>query len=77
MVHFKSLYFLKVKLEKFLEDYLLLCVTGSPDDVGVVGLAELLEEGDLPEDGHGHAVLRQGQLHLHARVRGGGGNRSI
>ena len=35
-----------------------------PDYVGVVGLAQLFEEGDLPQDGHGHPVLRQGQLHL-------------
>lgn len=43
-------------------------VVGSPDDVRVVGLAELLEEGDLPEDGHGHPILRQGQLHLPGKV---------
>ena len=36
----------------------------SPDNVGVVGLAELLEQGDLPQHGHGHAVLRQRELHL-------------
>ena len=35
-----------------------------PDYVGVVRLAQLFEEGDLPQDGHGHPVLRQGQLHL-------------
>ena len=35
-----------------------------PHYVGVVGLAQLFEEGDLPQDGHGHPVLRQGQLHL-------------
>ena len=30
----------------------------------MVGLAELLEQGDLPQHGHGHAVLRQRELHL-------------
>ena len=30
----------------------------------MVRLSQLLEEGDLSEDGHGHPVLRQGQLHL-------------
>ena len=30
----------------------------------MVGLAQLLEERDLPQDRHGDAVLGQGQLHL-------------
>ena len=30
----------------------------------MVGLAELLQERDLPEDRHGDAVLSQRQLHL-------------
>ncbi len=30
----------------------------------MVELLQLLEERDLPEDGHGHAVLRQGEAHL-------------
>ena len=44
----------------------------SPDNVGVVELFELLQEGDLSEDGHGDAVLRQREPHLlqrHDRVR--------
>merc|ERR1719270_3343942 len=42
------------------------------DNVGVVELFELLQEGDLSEDGHGDAVLRQREAHLlqrHDRVR--------
>ena len=35
-----------------------------PDNVGMVVLAEVAEEGDLPEDGHGHPVLRQRNSHL-------------
>ena len=35
-----------------------------PDYVGMVGLAQLFEERDLPQDWHGHSVLGQGQLHL-------------
>ena len=44
----------------------------SPDNVGVVELFELLQQGDLSEDGHGDAVLRQCEAHLlqrHDRVR--------
>ena len=35
-----------------------------PDNVGVVGLPQLLQEGDLPQDGHGDSILGQCQLHL-------------
>ena len=38
----------------------------------MVELFELLQQGDLAEDGHGHAVLRQREPHLlqrHDRVR--------
>ncbi len=45
-------------------DLLLAASLSLPDNVGVVELLQLLEERDLPEDGHGHAVLRQGEAHL-------------
>ena len=35
-----------------------------PDDVGVFVFLHLLEEGDLSEGGHGHALLAQGHPHL-------------
>ena len=36
----------------------------SPDNIGVVGLPELFEERDLPEDGHRDPVLGEGELDL-------------
>jgi len=56
-------------LEDEVEDHLAIVArpvadVNQADDVGMVVLAEVTEEGDLPEDGHGHAVLRQGDPHL-------------
>ena len=34
------------------------------DDVGVVVLAEVAQQRDLPQDGHGHPVLGQGDAHF-------------
>ena len=35
-----------------------------PHDVGVLEPLQLLEQGDLPEDGHGYPVLGQREPHL-------------
>ena len=40
-----------------------LCMTLSPDNVGVLKPLQLLQQRDLPEDGHGDAVLRQREVH--------------
>ena len=38
-------------------------MTLSPDNVGVLKPLQLLQQRDLPEDGHGDAVLRQREVH--------------